>query len=117
MSETMVERVAKAIDRNAWVVSDSELHVQSRDLSRPDAERNVWESKARRRREARRRARNAIAAMREPTQYMVDESSVDRYAISEHEFRHEPLCRLIFWHAIDAALREGQDNQETGASE
>lgn len=80
MSE-MVERVARALCPDAWLVSESGLHALV-----------CWDTEQER---ARHKARAAIAAMREPTDAMVE--AVDIRSCER------PV--VAWYHMIDEALK------------
>lgn len=92
MTETMIERVARAIDPALWTRSDPATVEGKRDLT-------YW------RRHSVKKSRAAIEAMREPMHTMLDSGDLTLPQFAEGHVRMEHL--RVAWQAmIDAALNE-----------
>jgi len=96
MSEqSMIERVARAIDPLAWQVTEQDLALGSRDKSEKQRQADAWNAKRNRRIRSWKTARDVLAAMREPTEGMVERAS------------KQTTYRDAYQIMIDTALDEG----------
>ncbi len=105
-SDSMVERVARAIDPDAWHEEPGAgfSGMQPKGQARETTVRKWWQAFSNRRNTARRHARIAIAAMREPTAGMLAAcNGADRLSTAA---MIDADTHAMWQAGIDAALQE-----------